>query len=39
MSKGKDPNPDPYLWLMDIQEVQNMRIWIGFRIRIPNTDS
>jgi hypothetical protein len=25
MRKGKDPDPDPYIWLMD-PEAQNMRI-------------
>jgi hypothetical protein len=35
MRKGKDPESDPYLWLINrIREAKNM--WI-MRIRIPNT--
>ncbi len=38
-----EPDPDPYLWLMDPdpggrpQNMRILRIWIRFRIRIPNT--
>jgi hypothetical protein len=34
MRKGKDPEQDPYLWLMDPWRPKNMLI---LRIRIPNT--